>query len=495
MTLKRQAEICYVRGNGQVTLPVSLRRQASLEEGDPLQAEVRADGSVALRPIATIDRLELDLLRRLESDEDVQSLLGPDDRQGLNARQVARSAAKRLDNLLDQYRRDNISRKHFIGQAMALGLSPSVIATLVVAKEPEAREGSLEGLPDSGEASDAPDKSASVHIRQAFQSLLYLPLYIARAAGFFEEEGVTVEVTSAGGGPEAWSTVSAGLADYSIHDPVFAVRAYERGHDAVVVGTVCNALAVLAAAKDPEIEATADPREFITKTVANRTVSTQPEPDSQWAVLNYLGFLYDVKMGRVYRNLQVPIGTEMEPVISGTSDIGTSFPPAADVALAEGLHEVFDFSRFFGPFALSALCTRRSFIQKNPELHQAVINAFEKACQFAYAFPEEAIEIAIEEFPGEDPAVIRQSARRCLRRGFVPQHIYVDSEAWRESQTVHKFIGNLEAFHDRSETVNNEAALHAYRMLGQLSLHWHGPGPVGEERGSRAVKREHRRTA
>ena len=110
-----------------------------------------------------------------------------------------------------------------------------------------------------------------------------------------------------------------------------------------------------------------------------RIVATQPEPDSQWTLLQYLSFLYGMAMGRDSRNKQVTIGTASGSALSGEADIGTPSHPQVEIALARGLHETFDFSRFFGPFALSGLCTTRSTIPRHARRHQALISAFEKA--------------------------------------------------------------------------------------------------------------------
>ena len=112
-----------------------------------------------------------------------------------------------------------------------------------------------------------------------------------------------------------------------------------------------------------------------------RIAATQPEPDSPWTLLQDLRFLYGVAMGRDSRNKPVTIGAASGSALSGEADIGTSFHPQVEVALARGLHEAFDVSRFFGPFALSGLCTTHSTIPRHTHRHQAVINAFEKACQ------------------------------------------------------------------------------------------------------------------
>ena len=51
----RTVDILIVRSNGQVTLPVSLRRAAGIEEGDVLTAEVE-NGSIVLRPKILVDK-------------------------------------------------------------------------------------------------------------------------------------------------------------------------------------------------------------------------------------------------------------------------------------------------------------------------------------------------------------------------------------------------------------------------------------------------------
>ncbi|HVM13591.1 MAG TPA: ABC transporter substrate-binding protein [Egibacteraceae bacterium] len=478
-----RSETAHVRSNGQITLPASVRRVAGLQEGDVVECEALDDGSVLLRPVAMIDRVEADLMLRAESKG-----LDPDAPGGLRERaaELARRrllpplTGRRLGELIDRYERGELSRRRFIGHALILGLPVSVLSTLLGTNLRADPGFPLPGLVANEEA-PPPATRPRVRISQAFHSLLYLPLYIAEDAGFFDEEGVDVDLETAGGGPEAWSTVVAGLADYSVHDPVFAVRAHERGTtDAVVVGTICAGQAIVAVSRDEAIGRTQDPAVFITETLAGRTVATQPEPDSQWAMLQFLGFLYGVAMNKDYANLQVPIGCEPQPVWEERADVALAFPPVADIAIAEGMHEVFDASSYFGPFLLSALCSRRRYIQDHPFAHQAVITALEKAAQYAHAFPGEAVRIAQRQFSDADPDTIASATLRCLQRNFVAQHIAVDDEAWRENGIIHRFVGTLRTYHELAEIVDNDAALHAYRSLGNLALTWSGPRALAE---------------
>jgi AbrB family looped-hinge helix DNA binding protein len=471
-------ETVHIRSNGQLTLPMPVRRAAELQEGDVVEVVLQEDGTILLRPVAVLDRLQADLVYRV-GDQSVPELAEDDIRERtrelVRRRRLPVTTGRALDALVERYQRGDLTQRAFVDEALMLGLPSASITALLAGTDPTPAE-APGASPGTAKASQA-----AVRIAQAYHSLLYLPLYIAHDVGFFADEGVRVEITTAGGGTEAWSAVEAGIADYSVHDPVFTVRAFEQGiEDAVVVGSICNGQAILALAADPAVEATDDPRVFSTRTVADRTVATQPQPDSQWALLRYLQFLYQAGPESSYRSLQVPIGREPVPVLAGQADICLAFPPQADVALSQGLHEVFDFSRFWGPYLLSALATRRGTVQDRPAQHKAVITALEKACQYAHAFPDEAVRVAQLEFPDVDPKVIESATRRCLRRNFLPAHIAVDRKAWQENGVLNRFVGTTQQYHSSAELVDNETGLHVYRTLGNLRLVWDGPRPVGK---------------
>lgn len=314
---------------------------------------------------------------------------------------------------------------------------------------------------------DPPRRRYRVVISEAFHSLLYLVLYVADRIGFFDEEGIDLHIETAGDGTLAWSHVLSGQADYSIHDPSFVTMSRERGGPGSVVGLLCHRQAMMSAARPGVMEPVGSVQEFM-HLIKGKRVVTQPQPDSQWALLRYLGHQYGVYMDRDFENVQVPVGTELDAVLEGVADVGVSFPPQADLAIARGLVEVLDFSQHSALFALSGLCTT-TFPEQEPDAHQRVINALEKGCQYTYAFPDEAVAIAQMEFPDDDPDVIAKAARRCLERLLLPEHIYVSAEAWQASQEVALFAGTLHSQKALSlPVVDNEAALYAYRRAGKL---------------------------
>lgn len=81
----------------------------------------------------------------------------------------------------------------------------------------------------------AADKKAT--ISQAFQSMLYLPLYVAIDGGFFTKEGLDVTKQTAGSPSAALSAVLSGSADFSLHGPEWTAVAAEKARTSMSLRT------------------------------------------------------------------------------------------------------------------------------------------------------------------------------------------------------------------------------------------------------------------
>lgn len=57
-------ETAHIRSNGQLTLPIQVRRASELQEGDVVEVVPQSDGTILLRPIAVLDRQQADQMFR-----------------------------------------------------------------------------------------------------------------------------------------------------------------------------------------------------------------------------------------------------------------------------------------------------------------------------------------------------------------------------------------------------------------------------------------------
>lgn len=74
-----------------------------------------------------------------------------------------------------------------------------------------------------------------VTINQAFEHLLYIGLYVAKDAGFFEQQGLDVKIETGGGDAQAFSALTSGSAQFAQGDPAFVAIANEKGWEGRVV--------------------------------------------------------------------------------------------------------------------------------------------------------------------------------------------------------------------------------------------------------------------
>src|SRR6201990_1873976 len=87
-------------------------------------------------------------------------------------------------------------------------------------------------------------ENKKVVVSQAFQSMLYLPLYVAIDEGFFTKQGIDLTKETAGAPSVALSAVISGSAQYSIHGPEWTAIAASKGAPVGVVANVVNGAAV-----------------------------------------------------------------------------------------------------------------------------------------------------------------------------------------------------------------------------------------------------------
>lgn len=281
----------------------------------------------------------------------------------------------------------------------------------------------------------------TVRINQAFQSLLYLPLYVAEKGGFFEEEGIVVERSTAGGGPQSWSAVLGGSADFGLGDPVFVPMSRFEGGGGVVFASIQNAPTVWVVGNE-QVDISENLDAF-----KDKTIIVGAEPDTDWALFQYLKNAYNDD-GSSFTETQTSIGSQIAPVLAGQADFAFSCEPVISEAISEGLYEVFSFAEYeeLTPMAFSCLITSEEFVAENPETAQGVMNAIEKACQYIYENPEGAIEIAKEEFPDTDPEIVASAVQRMIDCKGYPEHALVSEEAWENNMKLALISGNIEEY-------------------------------------------------
>ena len=269
-------------------------------------------------------------------------------------------------------------------------------------------------------------------VSQAFQSMLYLPLYVALDEGLFAKAGLDVTKETAGAPSVALSAVISKSAQFSIHGPEWTAVAAAKGAPVEVIANVVNGAAVWIVA----------PADFPFKDIHSlkgETIVGGMMPTTSTSL--FLKLLKENGMSKDDVALtQVQLGSEPAPLLAHQAKIGVMYEPGLDQVVAKGLKVVLSFPKLYGPYAFSAVSVRRDV---DPATAQAFVDGLQAAIALMQAEPDRAVAVAKKEFPRLDPVVVEAAVKRMMGDKVYPANVDITPAALKIALDTQIFLGNL----------------------------------------------------
>lgn len=232
------------------------------------------------------------------------------------------------------------------------------------------------------------DNLTKLKINEVTHSVFYAPLYLADSLGYFEEEGLKIELTNGGGADAVMSSVLSEDSHIGFCGPEAAIY--------VAIGDTNDQPTVFAQ---------------LTKRDGSFLVSRKNEPDFQWSDLKgkeilagrrggvpAMTFEYVLKEnGFTESDININYGVAFNMMTAafaeGTADYCTMFEPTASEFQASGKgYIVASVGEEGGVIPYTGFIAKRSWLNKNEESARGFIRAMLKAVK--YAQTHEAEEIA-----------------------------------------------------------------------------------------------------
>ena len=283
----------------------------------------------------------------------------------------------------------------------------------------------------------APAEAANtkVTVSQAFQSMLYLPLYVGIDEGLFAKEGLDIDKETAGSASAALSAVLSKSADLSLHGPEWVAIAAAKGAPVHIVANVVNGAAVW-------IVATPDFPFTSVKDLKGQTVVTGSMPTTSTSL--FLKLLKESGMDaeKDISMIQVPLGSEIGPLIAGQGKVAVMYEPGVDQAVAKGMKVVLGFPKLYGPYGFSDMAARTD---ADPVMLEHFIVGLNQALHYIQTNVPSSIAIAKKEFPTLDPAVVEAAVNRMVADGVYPPTVEITPEALKLGLDTQIALGNLAA--------------------------------------------------
>ncbi len=251
------------------------------------------------------------------------------------------------------------------------------------------------------------EDSNLIRLNEVTHSVFYAPLYAAINLGYFQDEGLEVELTNGGGSDVTMTALVSGSADIALAGPEASVYVYLEGKEdysmlfaqltkrdgSFIVGRTDDAFDWDTSLLNKEI--LGGRKGGMPAMALEYTLKKHGYVDGQNIKINY-----DVQY-----NLMIPAFE------AGTADFCTMFEPAASnyISANKG-HIVASVGEECGGVPFTAFSALKSYIEKNPKKIQAFTNALQKGMDFVKnSTPEVIADAVAESFTGTDKALLVSS--------------------------------------------------------------------------------------
>ena len=259
-----------------------------------------------------------------------------------------------------------------------------------------------------------------VTLTEVAHSIFYAPMYVAIEEGYFEDEGINLDLVCGFGADKTMTAVISGEADIGFMGSEASIYTYNEGATDYVVNFA-----------------------QLTQRAGNFLVAREEMDDFSWEDLKghlVLGgrkggmpemvFEYILKENGIDPetdleiNQSIDFGSTAAAFSEGQGDFTVEFEPGATTLESEGKgYVVASLGEDSGYVPYTAFSAKQSYIDENPDVIQGFTNALQKGMDYVQAHSPEEIAAVIEpQFPETDLETITTIVTR-----------YYDQDTWKSN--------------------------------------------------------------
>ncbi|MBO5198265.1 MAG: ABC transporter substrate-binding protein [Lachnospiraceae bacterium] len=259
----------------------------------------------------------------------------------------------------------------------------------------------------------------TVKLNEVAHSIFYAPQYVAIELGYFEEEGLDVELVNGLGADKTMTAVLSGDADIGFMGSEASIYVYNEGNEDYVVNfaQLTQRAGNFLVGRDPN-------EEFSWENVKGKTVIGGRAGGMPQMVFEYILKKYGIDPKNDLTIIQnIDFGLTSQAFAAGTGDYTVEFEPGATALEQEGGKVVASLGVESGKVPYTAYSARKSYIEKNPEIITGFVRALQKGMDYVNSHtPEEIAKTIQPQFAETELETITTIVKR-----------YYDQQTWKEN--------------------------------------------------------------
>lgn len=295
---------------------------------------------------------------------------------------------------------------------------------------------------DNTEENSRNSEMIKVTLNEVAHSIFYAPMYAAIEEGYFEEEGIDLELVCGFGADKTMTAVISGEADIGFMGSEASIYTYAEGATDYVVNFA-----------------------QLTQRAGNFLVAREEMPDFKWEDLKghvVLGgrkggmpemvFEYILKTNGIDPetdleiNQNIDFGSTAAAFAEGQGDFTVEFEPGATTLESESKgYVVASLGEDSGYVPYTAFSAKKSYIDENPDIIQNFTNALQKGMDYVRQHTPEEIAAVIEpQFPETDLKTITAIVTRYYEQDTWKSNLIFEKSSFELLQDILESAGELE---------------------------------------------------
>ena len=305
-----------------------------------------------------------------------------------------------------------------------------------------------------------------VRLVEVTHSLFYTPQYVALTQGFFEEEGLDVEISDGKGADKVMTALLSGEADIGFMGMEASVYVYNQGREdyAINFAQLTQRDGSFLVAREPDPDFTFDK-------LRGKEVLAGRKGGMPYMVLEYVVKKHGLTPGEdVILRTDVQFDVLAGAFIAGEGDYVALFEPVATTLEKEGKgYVVASIGKEGGYIPYTCYSTTKSIMEKNPEMIQKFTNAIYKGMLWVQNHSSEEIAKAVKpQFPDVDDDVLIKLIDRYREQDSWKPDLIISEEGVEHLMDIMQMAGEIEERVPYQDIITTKFAEEAMKNIKSL---------------------------
>ena len=304
-----------------------------------------------------------------------------------------------------------------------------------------------------------------IRVSEVTHSLFYAPMYVAMNNGYFEEEGIEIELTNAGGSDAVTTALTSKSADIGLLGPegMIYVRNQGMSNAPIIFAQLTACDGSFLVGRPDENTGTFSYTDLVGKSIIGGRRGGMPAMTLKYILEHNYGLTtgdsFEDGVDTVI-DLSVAFNLTVSSFVAGTGDYCTMFEPSASQCELDGTGVIVSaLGEEVSDIPYTVYTATSSFLKKNPEKIEKFMRALKKGYDYSMTATDAQLVSALKpSFSTTSDQLIISAVRNYIRIGAYADDFVLSENSWNMLQTIMDNAGELSARVNYADAVNTEFA-------------------------------------